>query len=67
MEDVARVLEVLAGVDPEDALTNVSKSFNTKPANYTKFLQKDGLKVSSNCWIMEVAEQMTGQLLGKIL
>jgi Asp-tRNA(Asn)/Glu-tRNA(Gln) amidotransferase A subunit family amidase len=45
VEDVARMLEVLAGVDPEDDLTNVTRSFNSQPANYTKFLVKEGLQV----------------------
>ena len=39
--DAAILLEVLAGVDNEDSVTQESRGKNTK---YTKFLDKDGLK-----------------------
>lgn len=42
VEDAARVLEVVAGFDPKDPLTERSKG--KIPENYSQFLQKDGLK-----------------------
>lgn len=39
--DAAILLEILAGVDPADAVTNESKGKNTK---FTSFLNKNGLK-----------------------
>ena len=45
VEDVARMLEVLVAVDPNDPLTNLSKFLGSKPANYTSALSRDALKV----------------------
>jgi Asp-tRNA(Asn)/Glu-tRNA(Gln) amidotransferase A subunit family amidase len=42
VEDAARVLEVLQGSDPADALTQNNP---TPPTNYTQFLKMDGLQV----------------------
>jgi amidase len=42
VEDAARVLEVLQGSDPADALT---QNNSTPPTNYTQFLKADGLQV----------------------
>ena len=42
VEDAVRVLEVIAGYDPADPLTEKSKG--KVPENYTQFLQADGLK-----------------------
>ncbi len=44
VEDVARMLEVLVGVDPNDPLTSLSK-FLKAPANYSSGLSKGALKV----------------------
>lgn len=44
VEDVARLLEALAAVDPADPLTSLSK-FLTRPLNYTAGLSRDALKV----------------------
>ena len=41
VEDAARVLEVVAGYDPADPIT---KSSDGVPKNYTRFLDKNGLK-----------------------
>lgn len=45
VEDVARMLEVLVAVDPNDPLTNLSKFLGSKSANYTSALSRDALKV----------------------
>ncbi len=42
VEDAARVLEVIAGYDPNDPLTEHCQG--KVPENYQRFLQKDGLK-----------------------
>jgi amidase len=42
VEDATRMLEVLAGYDPADPITKYSQG--KIPANYTQFLDKDGLK-----------------------
>ncbi|MHA6247424.1 amidase [Pontibacter sp. CAU 1760] len=42
VEDATKVLEVIAGYDPADPLTEYSES--KVPDNYTQFLKKDGLK-----------------------
>jgi len=42
VEDATRVLEVMAGFDPADALTAYSRG--KIPENYTQYLEKDGLK-----------------------
>lgn len=42
VEDAVKVLEVIAGYDPADPITELSK--NKMPNNYTQFLQKDKLK-----------------------
>lgn len=47
VEDVARMLEVLVGVDPSDPLTGLSKFLGSAPANYTGQLSRGALKVSS--------------------
>jgi len=41
VEDATRVLEVMAGYDPDDPLTQYSEG--KIPASYQQFLQKDGL------------------------
>lgn len=43
VEDVARMLEALAGPDPQDPLTLTNRGLN-RTANYTRYLQRDGLK-----------------------
>lgn len=47
VEDVARMLEALVGVDPSDPLTGLSKFLGSAPANYTGQLSRDALKASS--------------------
>ncbi len=42
VEDAVRVLEVIAGYDPADAITKASEGKAQK--NYTQFLKKNGLK-----------------------
>ena len=42
VEEAARVLEIIAGNDPEDTMTKYSEG--KIPDNYQQFLQKDGLK-----------------------
>lgn len=42
VEDATRVMEVMVGIDPNDALTNYSDGKAVK--NYTQFLSKNGLK-----------------------
>jgi len=42
VEDATRMLEVLAGYDPADPITRYSQG--RIPANYTQFLDKNGLK-----------------------
>ena len=42
VSDATRVLEVMAGVDPQDPMTNYSKG--KSPGNYQQFLKKDGLR-----------------------
>ena len=42
VEDATRVLEIMVGYDPKDALTKYSDGKGMK--NYTQFLQKNGLK-----------------------
>ena len=42
VEDATKVLEIMVGYDPNDAVTKYSE--NKIPTNYTQFLQKDGLK-----------------------
>ncbi|CAK0787609.1 hypothetical protein CVIRNUC_010831 [Coccomyxa viridis] len=44
VEDVARMLEALVGVDPSDPLTGLSKFLGSAPANYTGQLSRDALK-----------------------
>lgn len=41
VEDAARVLEVIAGYDPDDPITRYSE--NKIPVGYTKFLEPEGL------------------------
>lgn len=40
--DATKVLEIMAGIDPEDPITR--KAEGQIPDNYTQFLQKDGLE-----------------------
>jgi len=42
VEDATRVLEIMAGIDPNDPLTKYAEG--KIPANYVQFLEKDGLK-----------------------
>jgi amidase len=42
VEDAVRVLEVIAGYDPADSITEASRG--KIPKNYTQFLKKNGLK-----------------------
>ncbi len=42
VEDAVKILEVIAGYDPNDPITE--KSNGKIPENYTQFLDKDGLK-----------------------
>lgn len=42
LEDAVRVFEVIAGYDPADPITELSKG--NIPNNYTQYLQKDALK-----------------------
>lgn len=44
VEDATKVLEVIAGYDPDDPVTKYSEG--KIPNNYTQFLKKDGLKGS---------------------
>src|SRR5680860_1761763 len=54
VEDVARVLEIIAGNDNNDPLTIHSQ--NKIPNNYTQFLQADGLKGSRIGILREISE-----------
>lgn len=54
VEDVARVLEIIAGNDNNDLLTIHSQ--NKIPNNYTQFLQADGLKGSRIGILREISE-----------
>lgn len=42
VEDATRIMEVMAGIDPKDPVTQ--KSANKTPENYTQYLIEDGLK-----------------------
>lgn len=42
VEDATKLLEVMAGYDPNDSITTYSKG--KIPGNYTQYLRKDGLK-----------------------
>lgn len=42
VEDATKVLEVIAGIDPKDPLTDYSRG--KSETNYQQYLQKDGLK-----------------------
>lgn len=42
VEDAVRILEVIAGYDPADPITQASQG--KVPKNYTQFLRKDGLR-----------------------
>ncbi|MBI4445782.1 MAG: amidase [Acidobacteria bacterium] len=42
VEDLARLMDVMVGYDPEDPLAAIA--FGKKPETYTRFLKKDGLK-----------------------
>jgi len=42
VEDAVRILEVIAGYDPADPVTKISRG--KVPENYTQFLDKEGLK-----------------------
>lgn len=54
VEDATRVLEVIVGYDPKDPITKHSEG--KIPANYTKFLQKDGLKGARIGVLRELSE-----------
>ena len=42
VEDAVRILEVIAGYDPQDSITEIS--IGNVPENYTQFLDKEGLQ-----------------------
>ena len=72
VEDVARMLEVLVAVDPNDPLTSLSKFLGSKPANYTSALSRDALKVvfaasSFSVWLIEGPKRHGGPCLGEVL
>ena len=46
VEDVARMLEALAGPDPADPLTLSAPKNVNRTSNFTRYLNADGLKVS---------------------
>ena len=48
VEDAARVLDVVAGVDPEDPLTRRSEGHI--PQTYTKYLDRNGLRVCASAY-----------------
>lgn len=52
VEDTARLLAVLQGADPADALT---LSAGRPPDNYTQFLQSDGLQVRARLFLGTLA------------
>lgn len=54
VEDATKVLEVIAGYDPNDPITEYSKG--KTPDNYTQFLQKDGLKGARIGVLRELSE-----------
>jgi len=54
VEDACRVLQVIAGYDPEDPLTEYSKG--KIPDNYMEFLKDDGLKGSRIGVLRELSE-----------
>ena len=54
VEDATRVLQVIAGYDPEDPLTEYSKG--KIPPDFTKYLIKDGLKGSRIGVLRELSE-----------
>lgn len=54
VEDATRVLEIMVGYDPKDALTKYSDGKSVK--NYTQFLQKSGLKGARIGVLRELSE-----------
>lgn len=54
VEDATKVLEVIAGFDPADPITEYSKG--KSPTNYTQFLIKDGLQGSRIGVLRELSE-----------
>jgi Asp-tRNA(Asn)/Glu-tRNA(Gln) amidotransferase A subunit family amidase len=55
VEDATRVMEVMTGVDPEDAITEYSQGKTS--ANYQQFLDKNGLKGARIGVLRELSEQ----------
>ncbi|MEZ4991814.1 MAG: amidase family protein [Saprospiraceae bacterium] len=54
VEDATRVLDVIAGYDPDDPIT--SRSDGKIPENYTSFLRKDGLQGARIGVLRELSE-----------
>jgi amidase len=54
VEDATRVMEIMVGQDPNDAITNYSEGKTAK--NYTQFLKKDGLKGARIGVLRELSE-----------
>jgi len=54
VEDATRVLEIIAGYDPEDPITKYSKG--KIPDNYQQYLQEDGLKGARIGILRELSE-----------
>ncbi|CAN5413505.1 hypothetical protein BH09BAC3_BH09BAC3_05220 [soil metagenome] len=54
VEDATRVMEVMVGLDPHDAITKYSKG--KTPKNYTQFLRREGLKGARIGVLRELSE-----------
>lgn len=54
VEDAARVMEAMTGYDPNDPVTKYSEG--KLPANYTQYLQKEGLKGARIGVLRELSE-----------
>ena len=54
VEDATRVLEVIAGIDPDDPITSYSEGKTL--ANYSQFLKEDGLKGARIGVLRELSE-----------
>ena len=54
VEDATRIMEVMAGIDPKDSITQ--NSLNKTPANYTQYLVKNGLENARIAVLRELSD-----------